>query len=334
MTHAETDAQQRALINSSICEAWHISNFELIERMAQEYQSTRARTNSGKWLLSVYYSALEQCLMIDWPDTLSYIPAGAPANNLIPDPKNYTLADERWDALLVSIDFWQKQYPKSSNSIIAKAIYYHNRAWFYRGGGYADKVPKDAWPLYKKYLESDRATLEYNRELGETNPLWFECMFQVATEQSWSAEDASTLIIEFDKRGQSYPGVYNTIFQHLMPRWGGSNEAMEAYAHSVVEKTRTEEGHAMYTRLYWNIADLYRLTFFAETAVNWPEMRQGFEEIIEKYPDPRNLNAYAQFACAAGDDVTSRKILAMLGKDANTSSWVFTTRPQYIRCTS
>jgi hypothetical protein len=42
-------------------------------------------------------------------------------------------------------------------------------------------------------------------------------------------------------------------------------------------------------------------------------MKRGFEEMLVQYPDPRNLNGEAMFACAAGDRATFQSVMKQLG---------------------
>lgn len=42
-------------------------------------------------------------------------------------------------------------------------------------------------------------------------------------------------------------------------------------------------------------------------------MRAGFDDMVARYPDPWNLNAYAYFACKAQDFKTMNRILEQIG---------------------
>ncbi|MFP5391839.1 MAG: hypothetical protein ACLGI6_09870, partial [Gammaproteobacteria bacterium] len=49
---------------------------------------------------------------------------------------------------------------------------------------------------------------------------------------------------------------------------------------------------------------------FANSKVDWPTMRDGFDDMIAHYPDPWNIASYASFACNAKDKATTLKIMS------------------------
>ena len=50
-------------------------------------------------------------------------------------------------------------------------------------------------------------------------------------------------------------------------------------------------------------------------------MKRGFEEILLQYPDARNLNGEAMFACAANDRATYQSVMKQLGNRLLPSIW-------------
>ena len=57
--------------------------------------------------------------------------------------------------------------------------------------------------------------------------------------------------------------------------------------------------------------------------MTWPEVKVGFERIMQKTPESRpNLSAVALFAGMAGDRATCRELLDRLGDRADMEIWV------------
>ena len=66
----------------------------------------------------------------------------------------------------------------------------------------------------------------------------------------------------------------------------------------------------MYARIYWFASQTqFQNAIFTDSLVTWSRMKDGFEDIIKRYPDAWNLNNYAKFACLAQDKPKTREIL-------------------------
>ena len=72
-------------------------------------------------------------------------------------------------------------------------------------------------------------------------------------------------------------------------------------------------GFEPYTRLWWSV-EFRGTQLFAPGKADWNTFRQGFEEMMKRYPDSQfNLSYFLRFARIADDKVTGRKLLAKLG---------------------
>jgi hypothetical protein len=60
---------------------------------------------------------------------------------------------------------------------------------------------------------------------------------------------------------------------------------------------------------------------FVQSAAAWPDMKNGFDDLIAQYPVPWNLNAYAYFACQANDWGTARQVLDKIGVNLDFNAW-------------
>ena len=311
---------ERVLRNQLIAqiqEAWRASDFAFLERTAEEYASKRTRTLTGKWRLSVYEAALKSVFQIPFPEA-HFDPT---CKCKVPAVAYYGEADALWKAVESKADAWIAKYPASPHAINAKAALLIQRAWFYRGSGYADTVPREALPVFNEHLSRARALLESTKSFSRASPLWFENMLKLANFQAWPRKAFFELADDFVQNGHDYPDAYQAIFQALEPRWGGSFESMEALARVAMKRTSATEGAGLYARLYWNAYSGYGMVMFKETRADWPLMRKGFEDIIAQYPDNWNFNGYALFACVAEDLVTARVAFEKIGTELDELIW-------------
>ena len=78
----------------------------------------------------------------------------------------------------------------------------------------------------------------------------------------------------------------------------------------------------MYARIYWYASQAhFQNELFTKSFAAWPRMKEGFEDVIARYPDSWNLNNYAKFACLARDKETTREILKRIQSDPVMEAW-------------
>jgi hypothetical protein len=317
--HTDAEMALRETIANDVEDAWANSGFAKLDSLADEYVRTRGRTFSGKWRLAIFAEALSRQMQIAWPDDWWLAERQPGCRCHIPDPGRYQEADLRWNALQEKLDLWIKRFPHSPHAQVARAQFLVNRAWFYRGTGYADTVPDVAWPRFSKYVEAARNALVETRSTSIANLEWFNVMVSIASAQSWQPSRVAALVRDLFEFGQSYATAYQSAAGMLLPKWGGSYEMIEAFAREAVKQTAPEEGAAIYARIYWQVD--FGPTIFRDTRADWATMKRGFDEIVLKYPDPRNVNGKAMFACMAGDAATFNSTIKQLGDRVTPDNW-------------
>jgi hypothetical protein len=304
----ESEATLRKQISDQVADAWAKSDFVTLDSEAEQYIRTRAKTYSGKSRLSIFSCALSDQLQIDWPAAW-YLPESGSCQCNMPDPGRYQEAEKRWDIVRTKVDSWIKQAPASPHADIALAQMFVNRAWFYRGTGFSITVPDEAWPLVSKYLAESQRVLTDKRARRVMDPQWFELMFFLAAAQSWNQEQVTSLILDFRENGQSYVPAYQNAANLMLPKWGGSYEALEEFAQQAVVDNGND-GPEIYARIYWSGVPALQ---YSQSSGNWPMMKRGFESMLRQFPDSRNLNGLAMYACGAGDGDTFKEAMSRLG---------------------
>jgi hypothetical protein len=280
----------------------------------------RERTLSGKWRLAIYIQALSEQLKIAWPAQWYLVENPGDCVCKVPNPAQYDEARRRWKVLGEKLEGWLSKYPHSAHARIALAQLAINEAWFYRSSGSASIVPDKAWPLFFRYVEEARQTLTAQDSTSALDPVWFSLMFTISAAQSWSPDRVDGLTQNLLKHGRSYSQAYQDAAMFLLPKWGGSYERIDELARQAMARADQDEGAELYARIYWQ--GQFDARIFQDTRADWPTMKRGFDQMLKKYPDPRNLNGRAMFACAAGDADTFRETMVELGDRVAPDTWI------------
>ena len=88
--------------------------------------------------------------------------------------------------------------------------------------------------------------------------------------------------------------------EHFSPAWGGSAQKMEAFARHSMDSAPKKKRAMRHARLYWS-ATGHAADAFGQATPDWPLMRQGLDEIAQRYPTRDNLGATVHFARWARD---------------------------------
>ena len=300
---ATPDLNVREEVAAAAREAFLRGDFEELNRKMRAYRLNKDRSPSGLWLLSSYYLGID------------YAARGPVDDNGNPDagfaPFEKTTAQ------------WVKAYPKLPAPHIAHATVLINHAWAYRGYGYSDTIDLKKMPSYWRFLAAARKHLEDNKRVASVDPQWYRTMLVIAMSENWSRERFNNLLNEALEREPLYYESYFKAAGYLLPKWHGNIHDLESFAQEAVKGTFESEGQGMYARVYWSASqEHFRDWLFSKSSAKWPQMRDGFDDIVRRYPDAWNLNSYAKFACWARDKNKARELLERIGDDIVHSAWM------------
>ena len=204
------------------------------------------------------------------------------------------------------------------------------RAWAARGNGSASTVTEEGWKQFEAHMEHANQALLGRADAGKADPNWWCEMLARAREHSWPPQRYSALASAAVQAFPQNQDIYRAIGLKLVPQWGGSWQALAAFADEAVARTQETEGQILYARIYSNVSGYFDPGFLTRPEGNWPKVRAGFEELVARYPESWNLNTFARFACNAGDKTTTQRILARIDDAVVPSAW--TNRAMYSRC--
>lgn len=229
-----------------------------------------------------------------------------------------------WSKSLKILSAFKTEYPNAPFVAAAEAQYWIAYAWHARGSGYSSSVAGDGWKLFRERLEKAERILIDTKSYAAKWPHWYEQMIQVQFLLDRPQADQDQTFEEGAKRFPTYYPIYFAKMWSMLPRWGGSWDAIDDLANWAEKNTEKSEGKALYARIYWAVAGSMRADeqVFTTTKAKWGRMKAGFDDLLRRTPNSSwNLNNYAQFACEAGDAKTFQALRKRLGQNVIQEAW-------------
>jgi len=218
---------------------------------------------------------------------------------------------------------WATEHPKSSLAHILHARVLVVHAWSYRGSGYANTVPPEAWVDFRKYLQRAAQYLQDHAEIVMTDPSAHHVLLEIGNNLDWDIETLKAIQQDGLKQNPDDIMLYFDMLTPLLPKWHGNARVLDKYIREATKQSQAEFGTGMYTRLYSMAAEQeYGHALFENSLVDWPTMKKGYEDMFTRFPNsPERRNRYAYMACLAKDRPTLVTLLAELGKKIDVSQW-------------
>ena len=222
---------------------------------------------------------------------------------------------KEYQAMLDALNAWSAARPKSVTAKIALAFTYTHIAWFNRGGGYASTVTRDGWTAFGENLQKAADLLASVDEQHKAYPEWYNAMNSVG---QGLGEDRDAYLARNKEGTTLFPTateIYGGPVIYLLPRWGGSNDAVADYITKSADQLGGEEGDMLYARLATKVYEYsFDINPFTEMGLSWRRVQRGMEVICRRFPHSKNMaNAYCSMACVAGDQDTARRLFDKLG---------------------
>jgi hypothetical protein len=320
LSSAADETRARAKIEAAVTTAWERSDFAALDAMADRFAGAHEKTPGGKYSLQLYNDAIRELASIDWPAGWN-ISTSKQCRCYAPDPVRYSEAERRWNKARLRFDQWMSSAPVSGTANVAMAHYWRNRAWFYRGGGYAGSVPGPAWPMYQRYTAEARKVLIAHEASAGRNPAWFSTMINISRDEDWPRKDVKRLAVKLFREAPWYVPAYQSLASTLMPKWGGSYKAVEGFARAAIKHVPADEHDEAYARIYMNLEMAGEPSLFKVSPADWPTMKRGLDDLAVRYPNVQNIEAKAKFACMAGDREAFNAAYLLLDGRVNASGW-------------
>lgn len=219
---------------------------------------------------------------------------------------------------------WRHALPQSPMPGLVEAMIFRNWAWAARGHGYANSVSTQTWAVFAARNEMAAESLRQAADRGRSTPLWYELSLDVGLDQGLGLDRLRAIFDQGSARFPAYLPLYRSMLRALMPRWGGSYQKVDEFINAMYAKSAPTEGFRMYTLLYWayGLVEGDDVNIFTDARASWPSMSDGFTQLLETYPrSDYVLNAYADFACRAGDRARYEALRLQLDTRFSASAW-------------
>jgi hypothetical protein len=253
------------------------------DQLAKGYRESSERTASGTWKLSMLYNAVEAGL--------------------------FAPEDPRWKQLEDLSADWLTRQPESATAVALNARILYSHAWSWRGTTAATQVPPYNWQLYQKLLQQARSTLEQHANVAQQDPEWDTLNISIARQQGASTEETLAMAERALQRWPCFYALHNATVNALLPRFGGSRQAIQTYIKLALEHSRAQEGNQVYARIYYYISRTAHGDPLDELNLmdaKWPLLQQSLTEILNRYRSSFNQDVARDMACLAGDAVGYR----------------------------
>ncbi|OUL14733.1 hypothetical protein B0X78_07280 [bacterium AM6] len=197
---------------------------------------------------------------------------------------------------------WIRQSPGSLSAHLVAARVPLNLAWSFRGDGYAHEVSAQGWQQFSEYNAVAAAYMQEHKAIAKRDPYWYEMSLLIALRQGVDEAAFMALVDEGSRRFPDHDPLYLIAMQRFTPHWQGDAQQMEAFARHALARTSKRRRASLYARLYASVSEgVPGQQLFQNSAVDWPLMRQGWEDILAEYPTAWNLETAARHACLSSD---------------------------------
>ena len=253
------------------------------DALATAFRKSRERTPSGSWKLGLAYLSVTQDL--------------------------FAPADPRWEKLQQAAGDWLAENPDSPSAVALDARLLRAHAWAWHDAG---EMPGDNNPQYRQLLEQARRILDGHSDVKSQDPEWDALRIAIAREQGADTDRILRMAWEALEREPYYYPLHEAVTNKLMPRWGGSRQAVEQYAQMAVEHSASQEGTQAYARIYYYIVrsntDGDPGVEMSEMGVRWVQMRPSLAEVTRAYPTDFNRDVERAISCFAGRPAEMRAL--------------------------
>ena len=292
-----TDINGLMKYDTAIYQLFLQDKFEEIDRRAHEARVTQARFSGGFFKLHETYLAV------------------------ISPNMGLKATDAEWQQHLAGLKRWIQQRPDSITARVALAWFYHNYGWAARGGGYADSVTDEGWRLMAERAGMGRKILEEAQALPEKCPEWFSAMMAIAGDESWDSEQSLALFKKAIEFNPDYYYFYLDQAEMLLPKWGGNEGDVAAFADAMTNRLGGKKGDAMYfligTTIVCNCANHDHLN-----GLSWERLKRGYAASEELYGRSiKRLNKMAYMASQADDSDYANTLFTQIGENWDPQPW-------------
>jgi len=277
-------------IREDVKRAYLDEDFAVIERMIEEFRRTDARTVSGTQKLPHVYDMLSSYEALF--GSVTYKTMG----------KAEQIARK-----------WVAQRPESPVAQMMIAEVMLARSYMVRGSGYVSAISPEQYAAFLKMLAQADFYLRSIKATASRDPHWHVLMMRI----QMHTVDQYTFKTYADEALDAFPkylAIHWTLVSKAQAKWGGSSDWVDYWLDRIEQASSPED----YARSYWYVFDD---TFPDIHQADWPRLKAGMDDVVDRYPTDWNLNAFAYFACVSEDRKALRELLDRIGDRIDLDAW-------------
>jgi hypothetical protein len=294
---AEDEASLKFDMRANVSAAWKSQDMREIERLSQDFRTTRALAPSGAWKLSVLHNVLHAHI------------------------KQVVADGEDWDALLNKAARWTRQSPSATVAHLFYAAALEERGWSIRGVGFAVTVSPENMAAFGEQVRRARDYLQSVKAAVAADPGWYESMLRYSAYESLPAAQVNAVLAEAVAREPDYLPSYYVVAGRFGTRWGGSPQELEDFVRRSVASFEGKRRDEVYARLYSVVILRRYMDNFARSNADCERVIRGMKIFINDFPDPVNINLAARVAGVCGDGDFARALIPRIGANPMQEVW-------------
>jgi hypothetical protein len=132
------------------------------------------------------------------------------------------------------IDEWVSQRPDSSIPVLFRGSHSVYWAWEARGGGRANTVADESWPIFYERLVDADGDLSRAAEVDTDDPTPHQRRIWVAIGLQLGQDEVRRRFDQATSNALWQQGAHATLIQGITRKWGGSHDAAIAHGRSVL----------------------------------------------------------------------------------------------------
>lgn len=220
------------------------------------------------------------------------------------------------------LEDWCEKSARSATARIAWGRFLIQSAWAARGGGWANTVTPEGWRLFGERLRRAKEKLEEAARLEPDRPDAWSDLLVVANGLQLSDEEADGYLAKAAAVGRKdFIRAHIRRLWGLTPRWGGSNEAMFAFARKAIAEHEDEPAFGALLLDAHEDYLSYTVTGDKRAYLARPDVKKDldgvFSRVLAKYPGAMGIRtSQARVALTEGrqsDALSLYKTNAALG---------------------
>ncbi len=310
-TEARAESSLRSTLAQEVSDALKRDDYKALDAIYARLAKSGLRTRSGVWQLAIFYKQLRQ-----YPQR--------------------SRDDAYWSGVMDKAKAWQRQNANSVPALVFESYMHSQRMWAFRGQGWGNQIKEADLAEFGASQQQGHRILgraeivdieqqpknKRTKRLRAADAEVYRALIENDSVTSWGSGRAYESLLRTIGDAPIYHEMYFSAAWFMQEMWGGGPDGIDLVARAAASVDKTAEAQAMYARVYWEMNNrLYHGTLFEKSLVDWDVMKRSFDALVQAYPDPWNLNAYAYFACLAKDYRAAAGLFKRIGEREVSDVW-------------